>query len=128
MGHRRRLRHHPRRSTFTAATLATASTALHAHAAATPPPPYCRHAVAASASEFGSSLRSGTRRPPVGRRSFNPGPSPGNGGELETTVSLLTRNLARRHPSLTGPSRSTHPPATLVGYSKGRETVVLGEW
>ena len=56
MGHRC-LRHHPRRSTFTAATLATASTALHAHAAATPSPPFCRHAVAASASEFGSSLR-----------------------------------------------------------------------
>eukprot|EP00964_Phaeocystis_antarctica_P035858 scaffold20500_cov62-Phaeocystis_antarctica.AAC.1 len=26
---------------------------------------------------------------------FNPGPSPGNGGELETTLSLLARNLAR---------------------------------
>ena len=60
MGHRR-LRHHPHRFTFTAATLATASPLppfMHTQPLHPPPsPPFCRHAVAASASEFGLSLR-----------------------------------------------------------------------
>ena len=30
-----------------------------------------------------------------GKRFVNPGPSPGNGGELETTLSLVIQNLAR---------------------------------
>ena len=44
---------------------------------------------------------------------------PRNGSEPETSLSRLTRNLARWHPSLTGPSRSAHRSATLVGYSSG---------
>eukprot|EP00964_Phaeocystis_antarctica_P105688 scaffold70690_cov47-Phaeocystis_antarctica.AAC.2 len=81
MGHRR-LRHHPRRFTFTAATLATASPLppfMHTQPLHPPPsPPFCRHAVAASASEFGLSLR--MRSPHMTEVRRGGGPPEGGGG------------------------------------------------
>ena len=56
----------------------------------------------------------------------NPGPSPGNGGELETSLSRRTRNLARRHPNLVIASRSQHVRATLLDCSILAETTFSG--